>query len=136
MPQLWNDLQKFRYDLFQGSKYNYGRQIDWNAYAHANFYTEVKKYIDDMGWIGLANLLEKNFSIVLVNEFYSGIVRSASEYDNPTRFQDDILYTFFDGQEVIIIESIFKDLLNYKHYDGPYETPSPYPFESVWDTLV
>ena len=73
-----------------------------------------------MGWIGLANLLEKNFSIVLVNEFYSGIVRSASEYDNPTRFQDDILYTFFDEQERIIIESTFEDLLNCKRYDGPY----------------
>ena len=47
--------------------------------------------------MGLVNLSEKNFSIVLVNEFYSGIVRSVSEYNNPTSFRDDILYTFFNG---------------------------------------
>ena len=84
-----------------------------------------------MGWMGLANLLEKNFSTVIVNEFYSDIVLFASEYDNPARFRDDILYIFFDGQERIITESTFRDLLNYKHYDGPYDTPSPYLFESV-----
>ena len=84
-----------------------------------------------MGWMGLANLLEKNFNIVLVNEFYFGIMRFASEYDNPSHFQDDNLYTFFDEQERVITKSTFRDLLNCKHYDGPYETPSPYPFESV-----
>ena len=84
-----------------------------------------------MGWMGLVNLSKKNFSIGLVNEFYSGIIHYASEYDNPAHFRDDILYTFFDGQERIITESTFWNLLNCKHYDGLYETPSPYPFESV-----
>ena len=115
-----NALQAQRYNFFQESKYACGRQIDWNAYAHVNFYTEVKKYINDMGWMGLANLSEKNFRIVLVNEFYFDIVRYASEYDNLACFQDDILYTFFDEQERIIIESTFEDLLNCKRYDGPY----------------
>ena len=47
-----------------------------------------------------------------------------------------MLYSLIDGQERVIIESIFGDLLNFKYYDGPYETPSPYPFESVWETLA
>ena len=47
--------------------------------------------------MSLANLSEKNFTIVLVYEFHSDIVRYASEYDNPAHFRDDILYTFFDG---------------------------------------
>ena len=64
LPLMRNDLQAQRYNFFQGSKYACGRQIDWNAYAHANLYTEVKKYIDDMGWMGLANLSKKNFSTV------------------------------------------------------------------------
>ena len=34
-PQLRNDLQRFRYDLFQGSKYNCGRQVEWSVYAQA-----------------------------------------------------------------------------------------------------
>ena len=58
-----NDLQAQRYNIFQRSKYVYGRQIYWHAYAHANFYNEVKKYIDNMSWMGLANLSEKNFEI-------------------------------------------------------------------------
>ena len=48
-----------------------------------------------VGWV-LQNLSEKNFNIVLVDEFYSNIVRFASEYDNPARFWDDILYIFFN----------------------------------------
>ena len=124
LPLMRNNLQAQRYNFFQESKYAYGRQIDQNAYAHANFYIEVKKYIDDMGWMGLANLSKKNFSIVLVNEFYSDIVLFASKYDNPARFWNDILYTSFDGQEKVITKSTFGDLLNCKHYDGPYETPS------------
>ena len=51
-PQLRNDLQRFRYDLFQGSKYNSGRQVEWSVYAQANFYIEVKKFIKDMSWMG------------------------------------------------------------------------------------
>ena len=103
-------MQAQRYNLFQGRKYACGRQIDWNVYAHANFYIEVQKYINDMGWMGLENLLEKNFSIMLVNEFYSDILHFASESDNPVRFRPDVLYTFFDGQEHVIIESTFGDL--------------------------
>ena len=49
-----------------------------------------------MDWMGLANLSEKNINKMLVNEFYSGIMRSTNEYDNPARFWDDILYTFFN----------------------------------------
>ena len=126
-----NNLQAQRYNFFQGSKYTCGRQIYWNAYAHAKFYMEVKKYIDDIGWMGFADLSKKNFCTMLVNEFYSNIVRSSSEYDNLARFRDDILHTFFDEQKSIIIESTFGDLLNCKHYDGLYETPSLYPFENV-----
>ena len=44
-----DNLQKSRYDLFQGTKYSCGRQVEWEAYKHANFYAEVHKYFEDMG---------------------------------------------------------------------------------------
>ena len=65
-PQLRNDLQKFRYDLFQGSKYNYCLHVEWSAYANENFYIEVKKFIENMSWLDLANLSEKCYSFVHV----------------------------------------------------------------------
>ena len=73
-PQLRNNLHVQRYNLFQGSKYICGRQVEWNAYTYANFYTELKKYIEDMSWIGLANLSKKSYSSMIVNEFYSSIL--------------------------------------------------------------
>ena len=57
-----------------------------------------------MGWMGLANFSEKCYSPLLVKEFYSGLLIHANEYENPVRFDFDVLYTFIDGQERIIIE--------------------------------
>ena len=44
------------------------------------------------------NLLEKCYSHLLVNEFYFGLLIHASEYENPIRFDSNVLYTFIDGQ--------------------------------------
>ena len=69
--------------MLQGSKYSCGRQIQWNVFAHANFYSDMKKYIKNMSWMGLANLFEKCYSPMLVNEFYSGLLLRSDEYENP-----------------------------------------------------
>ena len=66
-------------------------------FAHANFYTEVKNFIENMGWMGLVNLLEKCYSPLLVSEFYFGLLIHANEYENPVRFDFDVLYSFIDG---------------------------------------
>ena len=94
-PQFWNDLQKSWFELLQGTKYSCGRQVNWNAFVHANFYTEVHKFLKDMSWLGLVALPKKDFSFLLVNEFYSGILIHADEYENPVKFKYDSLYTLF-----------------------------------------
>ena len=71
-----------------------------------------------------------------MNEFYSRLIRHADEYENPTRFRSDNLYTFIYGQERIITESNLGKLIGCEFYDGPSELPSPYSVESVWDTLA
>ena len=86
--------------------------------------------------MGLATLSEKYYSPLLVNEFYSGLIMHADEYENPMRFKSNNLYTFIDGQERIIIKSDLKKLIGCEYYDKPSELPSPYPVESVWDTLA
>ena len=68
--------------MLHGTKYSCGRQILWNVFAFANIYTELHAYFEKMSWIGLANLSEKNFYPLLVNEFYSGLIRHADEYEN------------------------------------------------------
>ena len=67
-------------------------------FAHANFYTKVKNFIENMGWIGL-DLLEKCYNLLLVTEFYSRLLIHANEYENPVRFDFEVLYTYIDGQE-------------------------------------
>ena len=54
-----NAFQKSRYELLHESKYSCGRQIMWNAFVHANFYFDMKKFIENMSWMGIANLDKK-----------------------------------------------------------------------------
>ena len=96
-PLFRNFLQKKRYEMFQGTKYSCGRQILWNVFAFANFYTELHAYFVKMSWKGLANLSEKFFCPLLVNEFYSGLLMHTDEYENPVHFKSENLYTFIDG---------------------------------------
>ena len=86
--------------------------------------------------MGLANLFEKFFCPLLVNEFYFGLLMHADKYENPVHFKSENLYTFIDGQERVITESDLGKLLGCEFYDGPSEVPSPYPVESIWDTLA
>ena len=86
--------------------------------------------------MGLANLYEKFFCPLLVNEFYSELLIHADEYENPVHFKSENLYTFIDGQERVITESDLGKLLGYEFYDGLSEMPNPYPVESIWDTLA
>ena len=79
IPQFRNAFQKSRYELLQGSKYLCGRQIMWNAFVHANFYSDMKKFIENMSWMGITNLDEKHYSPMLVNEFYSGLLLRSTE---------------------------------------------------------
>ena len=69
-----------------------------------------------MGWMGLANLSEKCYSPLLVNEFYFGLLILASEYENPIRFDSNVLYTVIDGQERVISKSDLGKLLGCEYY--------------------
>ena len=88
-----------------------------------------------MSWMGLANLVEKDYSPLLVNEFYFGILVHLNEYENLVRFRNDVLYTYFDGKERILSEFDLEKLLGCEHYNGPHETLYHYPSDNVWDTL-
>ena len=88
-----------------------------------------------MSWMGLVNLTKKSYCLLL-NEFYSGILIHADEYENPVRFRYDGLYTFFDGKERILNESDLGKLHRCERYIGPHEAPDHYPSDNVWDTLL
>ena len=122
--------------MFQGTKYSCGRQVEWEAYKHANFYAEVHKYFEDMGWLGFSAMSEKEYSFLLVNEFYKGLLLYTNEYSIPTRFQDVSLYMFFDGEERIISQKTIGQLIGCEHYDGPYNTHFHFSSNNVWDTLA
>ena len=64
-PLFRNSLQKKRYEMLQGTKYSCGRQILWNVFAFANFYTELHAYFVKMSWMGLANLSENSSILCL-----------------------------------------------------------------------
>ena len=117
--------------MLQGTRYSCGRQILWDAFVHANFYSDMKNYIKKMSWMGLANLSEKCYSHLLINEFYLGLVIHASEYENPTRFDYDVLYTFIDGQEQIIAKSDLGKLFGSEFYGELFEAPRYYQTDNV-----
>ena len=76
--------------------------------------------------MGLADLSGKCYSPLLVNKFYSGLVIHASEYENPARFDSDVLYTFIDGQERVIMEFDLGKLLGCEFYGQLFELPMHY----------
>ena len=43
----------------------------------------MKKYIENMSWMGLENLSEKHYSLMFMNEFYSRLLLCSDEYENP-----------------------------------------------------
>ena len=85
--------------------------------------------------MGLANLAKMNYSSLLVNKFYFGILVHADEYKNIVRFRDDVLYTFFDGKEHILSEIDLGKLHGREHYTGPHKTPTHYAADNLWNTL-
>ena len=96
----------------------------------------MKNYIKKISWMGLANLSKKCYSPLLINEFYSGLVIHASEYENLVRFDFDVLYTFIDGQKRVITESDLGKLLGCEFYGELFEAPRHYQTDNVWDTLA
>ena len=112
--------------MLQGSKYSCGRQIQWNTFVHVNFYFDVKKYIENMSWKGLANLSEKCYSLMFVNEFYFGLLFRFDEYENPPTFNHEVLYIFIDGRERIITESDLGKFIGCDFYGDVFEAPRHY----------
>ena len=103
----------------------------WNAFVHANFYSDVKKYIENMSWMGIANLDEKCYSPILVNEFYSGLLLRSNEYENPSSFNLKVLYTFINGLEKIITESDLGQLIGCEFYGDVFEASRHYQTDNV-----
>ena len=91
----------------------------------------MKKYIENMSWMGLVNLSEKCYSPMLVNEFYFGLLIYADEYENLNRFDSDVLYTFIDGQEWVITESDLGKLFGSEFYGELFEAPRYYQTDNV-----
>ena len=96
----------------------------------------MKSYIENMRWIGLANLFEKCYSSLLVKEFYSRLLIHTSEYKNPVRFDSNILYTFIDGKKWVITKYDLGKLLGCEYYGELSELLMHYPTDNVWDTLA
>ena len=96
----------------------------------------MKKYIENMSWMGSTNLSEKCYSPILVNEFYFRLLLHSDEYENPPRFNNEVLYTFIDGHERVITESDLGKLFGYEFYGDLFEVPRHYQIDNFWDTLA
>ena len=71
-----------------------------------------------------------------MNEFYSGLLFRSDKYENPPRFNYDVLYTFIDGHERVITESDLGKLLGCEFYGELFEAPRHYQIDNVWDILA
>ena len=73
---------------------------------------------------------------MLVNEFYSRLLLRSDEYENPLRFNFEVLYTFIDGHERIITKSDLGKLIDCEFYGDVFEAPKHYQTDNVWDTMA
>ena len=73
---------------------------------------------------------------MLVNELYSGLLLRSNEYEDPLRFNLEILYTFIDGHERIITKSNLGKLIGCEYYGDVFEAPRHYQTDNVWDTMA
>ena len=73
--------------------------------------------------MSLANLSEKYYSPMFVNEFYSGLLLYFDEYENPPRFNHETLYIFIDGRERIITKSDLGKFIGCDFYGDVFEAP-------------
>ena len=73
--------------------------------------------------MGLANLSEKCYSPMFVNEFYSGLLLRSDKYENPPTFNHEALYIFIDGRERVITESNLGKLIGCEFYGDVFEAP-------------
>ena len=69
-----------------------------NAIIHEPFGFELKTFLTNMDWIGLANITEDKYRTHLVNEFYSGILVKRSDLNLPM-WDPDLLYTDFNDRD-------------------------------------
>ena len=68
---------------------------------------------------------------MLVNEFYSGLLLRSNEYENPPSFNPEVLYTFINGHEKIIIESDLGKLIGCEFYGDVFEASRHYQTDNV-----
>ena len=73
---------------------------------------------------------------MLVNKFYSGLLLHSDEYENPPRFDHEVLYTFIDEHERVITKSDLGKLLGCEFYGDLFKASRHYQIDNVWDTLV
>ena len=71
-----------------------------------------------------------------MNEFYFGLLLRSDEYENLSRFNHEVLSTFIDGHERVIIESDLGKLLGYEFYGELFEASRHYQIDNDWDTLA
>ena len=68
---------------------------------------------------------------MLVNELYSGLLLRSNEYEDPLRFNPEVLYIFIDGHKRIIIESDLGKLIGCEYYRDVFEAPRHYQTDNV-----
>ena len=47
-------------------------------------------------------------------------------------FDNEVIYTFFDGKEHVLTTTALQNLLSCKHYTSPHEVPKTFSFDNVW----
>ena len=84
-----------------------------------NFGCTLKKYLNDVDWLGLANLSEMH------------ILLKKSESNLIVHFDNKNIYTLFDRREQELTPSYLGDLLLCRHYTNPFVVPIFFSFDTV-----
>ncbi|OMO96581.1 hypothetical protein COLO4_15194 [Corchorus olitorius] len=105
----WHHL---RYESLTEFKLFGTKVLDWDSLMKNPEYVPVYNMLDKVGWIGLTKFSNEKASPTVAKEFYAGIVTKSNLYHGTKAWDQEDMYAFFCGKEVVVTASMLGMLLN------------------------
>ncbi|OMO80364.1 Resistance protein MG13 [Corchorus olitorius] len=126
---------KLRYESLDDSKLLETTSLDWNSLSKNPEYDSLYKKLENVGWIGLTQLLNEKASATAVKEFYTSLILKENEYTGKHTWNKEDLFAFICGEEVIVTANMIGLLLKIEGTEGDNEPSKSFDYNDAWETI-